>query len=56
MRVQELIPDKLYRLYCPVCHRFLILHSRPRLDKPPVCHHSDRPELDWRLRVREGRG
>jgi len=56
VRIQELIPDGLYHLHCPICHRFLILHSRPKLDEPLICHHSDRPELDWRRKIREGVG
>ena len=52
IKVQELISGKLYRIYCPVCNRSLILHNKPDV-KGLVCHHSDRPELDWRLKLRE---
>ena len=53
VKVDELIPGKLYRVYCPVCLRFLILHHKPKIDRPLVCYHSDRPELDWRLKLGE---
>jgi len=49
VKVVELVSGELYKLYCPVCNRFFFTSRRP--EETFICNHTDRVELDWRLKA-----